>query len=776
MFKITIFLLMIFCAYISCALPDAFNNMNFYRINSDFNGSVYNGSVLLVYGNGGVILKSSDIGSTWEQINLNDNLNIINMIYTDNQFVGLSDKNIFIFSKNNGISWETSSVSPAFPIYQMIFYNDNYYCMGAEKILVYDKQYQKIEEYQIKVDTNYYNFTLFKNHILYTAKKGLIKSIDLNNKQESFIDLKNYGMCTNCSLPTELMADEQFAYFRHNLMLYGYDGNSINHIHSPKAKGIYCLKNNEIYQIYNVNFADYKLDSLYFVKVNKQTKSSIPIKSEINDRYISGLVFTDVKFINNKTIVAVGKDKLIYMSYNSGADWELKSHFNNLNDITRFDALSSTQIQPYLKFNRSNDGGVTWLSQKNYDKYFSNVLFGHLYSYGIGYFLNKNNGCYFLSSPTENFNIAYTNDNCENVSLQQNESMAYNKSTDLRCISYKDTALIMLPGVFKSNCYSILFRLSNEFKETNRTVLDSTWLLFMDKLEDNSIIAISTNYKYPYKKGSQTYFDSISSSVIISKDSGYTWEKEFDFNMPEFEKKIRSYTISRINNDLFFHYVEPGENSVMKTSIYRYKILEKNLEKIFSDDYYDPPKPGIVKLGKNYYFITIRALPKGTEFNIYENKDFNSNPKNWIKISPFDRYSIQNLESFNDSLHKIIAYDSLFKKVVVWFNKPDIQTDVDNQINNEYHSIYISNPIPNPAKQHVKFKIYWDSTLEPSLFKFETLNMIGTIVSEGDKFDFHIINNHSGELVWYPKQLTSGIYFLNVKSGSFNKYMKVVIK
>ncbi len=169
MFKIAIVLLIIFCTYIGNALPDAFNKIDFYRINSVFNGSVYNGSILLVYGNGGVILKSSDIGNTWEQINLNDNLNIINMIYTDNQFVGLSDRNEFIFSKDNGISWESKSTNPGFQIYKMIFYNDNYYCMGSDKILVYDKIYQKIDEHQIKVDTNYYDFTLFKNHILYIA-------------------------------------------------------------------------------------------------------------------------------------------------------------------------------------------------------------------------------------------------------------------------------------------------------------------------------------------------------------------------------------------------------------------------------------------------------------------------------------------------------------------------------------------------------------------------------------------------------------------------------
>ncbi len=91
MFKAAIVLLIIFCTYISSSLPDTFKNIDLYRINTDFNGSVYNGSILLVYGNGGVILKSSDIGNTWEQINLNDNLNIINMIYIGNQFVGLSD-------------------------------------------------------------------------------------------------------------------------------------------------------------------------------------------------------------------------------------------------------------------------------------------------------------------------------------------------------------------------------------------------------------------------------------------------------------------------------------------------------------------------------------------------------------------------------------------------------------------------------------------------------------------------------------------------------------
>ncbi len=82
-----------------------YDQIKIKRISTDFNGSVNCGNTLLVYGKGGVILRSTDYGSNWEQINLNDSLNIVDLVCSDQSLSGISSNRYIIYSAYGGVSW-----------------------------------------------------------------------------------------------------------------------------------------------------------------------------------------------------------------------------------------------------------------------------------------------------------------------------------------------------------------------------------------------------------------------------------------------------------------------------------------------------------------------------------------------------------------------------------------------------------------------------------------------------------------------------------------------
>jgi photosystem II stability/assembly factor-like uncharacterized protein len=96
---------------------DFYKQFEIKRISANFNGSDYNGNALIVYGDGGVILRSTDIGQNWEQINLNDSLNILEMVHIGTSFYGISDAKYLIYSFNNGVSWNLVDFGNEFRFY-----------------------------------------------------------------------------------------------------------------------------------------------------------------------------------------------------------------------------------------------------------------------------------------------------------------------------------------------------------------------------------------------------------------------------------------------------------------------------------------------------------------------------------------------------------------------------------------------------------------------------------------------------------------------------------
>jgi hypothetical protein len=87
-------ILFVFFAFYTSALCnfDLFDNFDCYRISANYNGSAYNGTSILVYGDVGMITISMDGGKSWKHVYFDDTLNIISMISIDKTIMALHIK------------------------------------------------------------------------------------------------------------------------------------------------------------------------------------------------------------------------------------------------------------------------------------------------------------------------------------------------------------------------------------------------------------------------------------------------------------------------------------------------------------------------------------------------------------------------------------------------------------------------------------------------------------------------------------------------------------
>ncbi|OGU39598.1 MAG: hypothetical protein A2X61_11185 [Ignavibacteria bacterium GWB2_35_12] len=758
-----------------------FNNLEYYRVTANYNGSAYNGNTILVYGVGGVIIRSLDDGNNWLQTNLNDSFNIVKITNINKNFFGIIDKRYIIKSIDDGRTWQQYDFGDTTDFYKIIAYDDKLYCLSKFRILILNHQMELLKNYSLISDTTYFDFTITNNNLIYSAGKGKLGIIDLTNDNTNFIDLKDIGICSDCPVIKNLFSDADITYFNLNYDLYEYDGNNIKLIFTPIKSGIYAANKGEVFELYNIINTSSNLDSLYFIKINKVTKKDLQIKKPGNDRYISGLIFKDLNFITKDTIIAVGKDKLIYMSYNRGTNWVLKSHFNvssDYGDIFMFDSLHSNRASKYAKFVKTTDGGITWLPQKNYNPNFINLEFSDPSNFGKTFFSDKNNGFVYRQEKIKGeLNLAYTKDGCETVNLKNVDELIINPPDKSYISLYHNNNIIFVIPSFYNNKYIVdkythIFRLNDTLGLIKRTFIDSAQILFMDKFENNVLYAILINYRYPRIENNHWYFDSLNYSLISSVDNGDSWNKEMDFDLPKSD--FWPSSITKVKDNIFIPFTYyPIDFSSHKTDIFLLNIKTKQLNKILSDDSLYVNTYGIISINDRTYFNGNILTKDKWCAEILVNDDIDNQPTVWRALPPQKRYRYF-ISAKNDSLIYLFGYDSLFNSNVIWFAKSkkitgvEVQTEVLNKM-------YLTPPSPNPAKDFVKTRIYWDNNYDFEDASISVYNILGYQILDKKQFSFTQINSYSGELIWDSSNYPSGVYFISVKLGPNSITLPLVI-
>jgi photosystem II stability/assembly factor-like uncharacterized protein len=745
-----------------------FDEINYYRVTGNYNGTAYNGSSILVYGDAGIFVISKDGGKNWQQTNIDDSLNIVSVVSVGNVYYGLTNKYYLIKSSDDGFTWQKYNISND-TLYKILSYNGDLYCLSNKSILLYDKNVNKIKEYPVENDSYIYNFAISGNH-LYTCGRGKLYSLNLQNAATHSVNLNDF--CKGC-VPSNLMDSEGYLYFKLGTGFYQFreDISSIYfflYYDSLPANAVYVINNFNLYYLYNSVNPLTNLDSIYFYNIVYHNKTPNRINEYESDRYITNLSFKNMNFISGDTIIAVGIDKLIYMSFNRGKNWELKSHLlsSDFSSMSRLSDSYAIIAGRYGKFIKTTDGGVTWLPQKNYN----GDLVDSRYKYPVNgaIFHECNEKESFVYYNTYGSNFVYTADGGETGNSKNIDGVTgYTDIGQYNIYSSGNQILLAQSSKFYSKYFAVIYQLSNDMTFQGRaSLIDSAKVLLFDKFDDK-LMALTLNLRDP-DISIANQFNNTYLSLISSIDSGKTWQTEKDINI---DIKTLVYSVNRVRDNIFIilSYASDSTLHFFKLNVKTFKY-----EDIFSTKGVD--FPWISGIRDKIYIRVANYLGNAIfEWELWENNDIENHNNLWNDIMPKIRYSWPSIGVDRDSLITITSYDSLLNSYVRWFAKLKAGINsVESQIESD-NSLYLSTPSPLPGHEFIRVKLYWDQRLDIEKANFKVFNMEGVELLQNNKFNFDIINNYSGYITWNCKEVGTGVYIINVSIDSHTLSVPVMV-
>ena len=103
-----------------------------------------------------------------------------------------------------------------------------------------------------------------------------------------------------------------------------------------------------------------------------------------------------------------------------------------------------------------------------------------------------------------------------------------------------------------------------------------------------------------------------------------------------------------------------------------------------------------------------------------------------------------------------------------------VKSSVESEIERNY--LYTYPPYPNPAKSEVKVLFYWDINLPMTTDDISIYDITGKKIDAVGKLSLVKQENHYGNLIWDCSSAQPGIYLINIKHGTEEKAVKVVVE
>jgi hypothetical protein len=771
--KIISLCLLLICSIRVFSGQEFLDNFEYYRAYTNYNGTAYNGSSIIVYGDAGVITRSIDGGIHWMRVSLPDSFNIMSITNVGYDYFGVLNKKFIIKSSDNGLNWQMFDLGDI-EFYKINQKNNFLYCMSSKKIFVIDQNLAVKKEYNIVVDSNYYDFVVTGDNLIYSSGKGKLTQINLLNDKTKIINMSDYGICSDCPVPTKLFNKGNKTYFKLGFNLFSFDGSKAVSVFNTGRVSTFNSNGSDIFAIYTYTIGKYSLrDSLLFVKINEGTQNSSRINNTENDRYASKLQFAELKYLSVDTVIAVGKNMLIYMSYDAGRTWQLKSHYwieNDYGEKFIIDKNHITFVAPYVKFIKTTDAGVTWLPQKNYDKRYEDERFGDINNSFKPYFVNSNFGFAHYHTMISNFiNFAYSNDFLDTVKLMiSNEIKGYPLDKPIKVCINNDQTLFAKPSHWLQNKFTVIYSIDDEINAKRVALFDSAHVVFMDSFDNQELLTLVINYKGCYYIDSTAYYDSVYVSLLSSTDTASTWNKLIDFHILDSNEVINN--VSRIDDYIFISVIGQGPT----TQVYRLNTKTLEIDVILTKNEWQTDVNGLVKAGSKTFINSVYFRQNGIEFEVLQNDDIANQPNVWRNITPKERYNSFSIISKYDSLIFISAYDSLMKTPTCWVAKPKTTTPVEEQTESKNY-LYCFPPYPVPATNTVRSLIYWDTSLDIENDDIAVYDIFGNKVAGKDKITIDKQNSYSGILSWNCTNVPDGIYLIRLIHGTETRTMKVIV-
>ncbi|MCB0703566.1 MAG: T9SS type A sorting domain-containing protein [Ignavibacteriae bacterium] len=106
--------------------------------------------------------------------------------------------------------------------------------------------------------------------------------------------------------------------------------------------------------------------------------------------------------------------------------------------------------------------------------------------------------------------------------------------------------------------------------------------------------------------------------------------------------------------------------------------------------------------------------------------------------------------------------------------KIGVQSSVESEIERNY--LYTYPPYPNPAKSEVKILFYWDINLPMTTDDISIYDITGKKIDAVGNISLVKQESHYGNLIWDCSSAQPGIYLINIKHGTEEKAVKVVVE
>jgi len=785
-FAIFIVIISPLCAFAEYDVLKLFEGFDSKPISYDLTGIASNGSSILLWGNVGEIMRSTDMGNSWHRVTVSNRIidYPIGIEYIRNKYIGVLSNGFGIMSFDDGKTWQVISVNNNDVIFKMLTYQDKVFIMTPSEFKIYDENFQQINTISYQIDTNHYEFVISNNHIIYPIGSGKIGMINLTNQQATILDLISLKICQNCTLPTNFLADNDYFYFLLNDTYYRYSFQTgkINSFAKPSTlvNTPFVLNNGRIYQIFSKELLN--SDSLFFYELISGATSGKRINATGFDRRVRSSVFKGLKFINNDIIISVGANKLICKSSDGGRNWKIISVFNpyprlDNKNLFIFDTLNIRMIDGFFNYYYTTDGGITWLSTKQ-----APTEMFKLFKYNFSWDSNPNYFNFFFDSNTgisvyskelsHEKNICYTSNSGETLSVKLDTNFLY-LNDRYQTLPY-DQKLLVFTNNFLTN-YGTWF-IVWEFDKKLNIVKDTFKLyrhIYFPLKVDSQIVAFSVAFPPKQVKGNESYW------ILKSTDGGLTWDSipilqnlwfhsdTFFFNIYGawcLDKNIYYWFRYTAENGYFFFYhfnPDTDELTLLDSAMNLLAVVNSMFalrEKFYMTLSYQIFKGGTIKLLERLY-----VFDSPTSFQIV---DLNND-----RIRP--RYFVRSL--VNPSLFAMSFWDTLSKSgLILLMNEKEVKK-VEEQTSLR-KLVEFSLPYPQPASVRVRARVVWDGSFDLREAIDGVYDTMGRKVEGRDRIRLDTRSRTSGELEWECSGVPAGIYFILIRWQGGSETVPVVVE
>lgn len=807
------------------------------RMICDFHGVVSNDETIICYGDYGILTWSSNRGKTWEQSNIGDKYNIYKIVNRDNIFYGVTNHSIII-STNSGRDWINKEIFEGPDIIDMCFAQNMMYILTKRSILSceFSLSPEPIKIIDLDTTINYSQFVSDDQYLFINANNEKIIKIDIEDYSLAEIAIDYKKFCPTCGYNFYLKSFDNILF----ILLQNYDINKIYPCKNSLWKtdngtetwekvsdsitysNDFLCDNDKIFFLYpQKNAPESFTHSFYSIDITSGTIEQLN-KNDTNSRYISydyqekEINFKELIRINGDTLIAVGNNKLISMSYDNGRTWSLQSFFNayymglyasgNWHEPTFLsDSIIYLTHSTHYEIDKSTNAGVTWLPQR----YLNFTHKGGSESFLNYYFDNTGKGfakTFTIDTADQNvlstydFGETYFLDNDSIFHSSENSGFQYYQK-NLKGIGIEDTILYFFRSIVKDSLqepHSILFRYDNYNNFIDSIIIEVDFIKSIVVTKEKNIICLALKENGKNNPDSSGKAENYSYEYVLLKstDKGRRWDS-LAVELPFYKKLIHLNGDRYLFHDFVNNYARIIGNEIIfpaslygneNNLLYLYDMSSNTFDSLVFNQTFNNFDKSIFKFRENNYLISnyntlyfsndLKAEPNDWD-SIQVDKIFGQ----WDNIDPYEKAigkeAILSSEMINDSFGYLIigASQTFFTKFKMNFVKIQRLSNstavVEPFTEQERAYLWNKRPYPQPGKNIIKSEIYWNRNLSIDDAQIKVYDIFGA--EKNMEVTINVLTDYSATISADFSKEQSGVYIIAISLNGERRAIPVMI-